>query len=237
MARRTGRHRQAIRTSLLTHGVPRHRTSARGSGKWGERLYGIWKGMKHKCRRPGTKSYKHYGAHGIDFCPEWEKFQSFYQWAMGAGYKRGMSLALDDWAKVFSPLSCRWVTLTEKVQCRLRLAPPRPRRLLTAFRETKGVAAWARDPHCKVGIMALCRRLDGGYSPEDALTLPGNMTQNPANRKLIERGRPRPSKRRGRLIDWNEVARLHREEGFSPPKIARVLGVSSSAVWIGLKRK
>lgn len=43
-------------------------------------------------------------------------------------------------------------------------------RLVTAFGETKSVNAWAHDPRCAVGHLALSARLDGGMPPEEAIT-------------------------------------------------------------------
>ncbi len=236
VARRMGHHRQSIRASLLAHRVPRHRRSLASSGP-GEKLYGIWKGMKRKCRRAGSPSYNHYGAKGIDYCSEWEKFETFHRWAMESGYKLGMSLALEEGAKLFSPQACRWASPEEKVQLRLRLAPSRPRRVITAFGETKGAAEWARDPRCQVGLAALCQRLDAGYSPEDAITLSGEVTQNAASRNQLQRRKTTRRRPAATRICWEEAERLHVKEGHSCPQIAKLLGASSSAVWIGLKRR
>ncbi len=48
--------------------------------------------------------------------------------------------------------------------------PPRPRRPITAFGETKGITAWSRDPRCKVTYPGLHDRLRRGIPPEEALT-------------------------------------------------------------------
>jgi hypothetical protein len=47
-----------------------------------------------------------------------------------------------------------------------------PVREVTAFRQTKGLADWARDRRCKVTITGLASRLDRGMDPESAITKP-----------------------------------------------------------------
>jgi hypothetical protein len=52
-----------------------------------------------------------------------------------------------------------------------RIKPP-PRRLVTAFGQTKGVTDWARDRRCRVTLVTLVRRLDGGMPAEEAIRTP-----------------------------------------------------------------
>ena len=237
IARRMGRHAQSIRTGLLAHGVrPRKRTPI-SKKRHGERLYRIWKGMRYRCSNPKHASYRHYGAKGIRVGREWDKkFEPFYSWALQSGYRAGNSLALRDRAKTFSPRNCFWVSSEEKVKRRLKLAPPPPRRLVTAFGETKGVAAWVRDARCKVGLMTLCRRLDRGLSPKDAISLPGKETQHSPGRPRRKARDKATKKPRSPGIPWEKAIRLYEEQGLSCPQIAERLGVSASGVWTGLKR-
>lgn len=58
------------------------------------RLYVVWKQMKKRCNNPNNNVYKHYGAHGIKVCAEWENsFPAFREWMLEHGYdetaKRG----------------------------------------------------------------------------------------------------------------------------------------------------
>ncbi|MBI4606847.1 MAG: hypothetical protein HY721_33190 [Planctomycetes bacterium] len=235
VARRMGRDPHAIGQGLRARGVPRRRRLPVRRRKWGERLYAIWQSVKNRCRRPRLQSYQYYGAKGIDYCSEWEQFESFRGWAIKAGYKPGRSLALKAGATVFSPRTCRWVSAEEKVRRRLRLAPPRAWRLVNAFGETKGVAAWARDPRCRVKFALLYRRLDAGYSPEEAITLPEGATPSPRKRRLRVSVR-RPRARPWHKIDGEAAARLHTVEGLPPGKIAQLLGSTISGVRARLKR-
>jgi hypothetical protein len=51
-----------------------------------------------------------------------------------------------------------------------RDSAPRPKHLITAFGQTKGVTAWSKDRRCKVTLVTLLRRLERRMSPEDAIT-------------------------------------------------------------------
>ena len=61
----------------------------RGNYKHGmrhTRIYNIWRSMRQRCSNPKCINYKNYGGKGVQVCPEWEDFQTFYDWAMSNGY-------------------------------------------------------------------------------------------------------------------------------------------------------
>lgn len=235
VARRMGRTRDAVRRVLLAHGVPPRRPRPMKHRKWAERLYAIWQDMKKRCLRPEAKSYRNYGAKGVGYCAEWEAFEPFYSWALEAGYEPGRSLVLVDGAKVFSPETCDWASPSDKVRRRLEMAPPRARRVVTALGERKGVAAWARDPRCRVDFAILYRRIHAGWPPEEAITLPREAGASaPAGRH--RRAPPAKGKHRWGKVNAAEAARLHTEEGLTPARIARVLGCTVSGVRARLQR-
>lgn len=86
-------------------------------GKRHEPIYKIWSAMKRRCNSPKDKRYNNYGGRGITICDEWEKnFETFYEWSMKNGYKKGLTIDRIDCNGNYEPSNCRWVTT--KVQNR-----------------------------------------------------------------------------------------------------------------------
>ena len=73
------------------------------------RLYHAWSEMRRRCKGGATNS-KYYEGKGITYCPEWEDFDIFAQWAIDNGYKEGLEIDRIDGDKDYSPDNCRWVT-------------------------------------------------------------------------------------------------------------------------------
>lgn len=102
--------RETSKATLTTHGESK------------TRLYTVWSGMKGRCNRPSSKSYKNYGGRGIKVCPEWEEsFEAFATWAYENGYdetaKRGdCTIDRVDVNGDYEPSNCRWVDM--KIQAR-----------------------------------------------------------------------------------------------------------------------
>lgn len=70
--------------------------------------YVIWLNMKARCNRESNESYINYGARGITYPTEWEKFSNFWE-DMGKTYKEGLELDRIDVDGNYSKENCRWV--------------------------------------------------------------------------------------------------------------------------------
>lgn len=112
------------------------------------RIYRIWQNMKNRCRHPNNPRYKDYGARGITYCEEWEKFELFYEWAQKTGYNDKLTIERIDNNKGYSPDNCRWAT-TEEQQYNKRTT-----HFLTYKGETKSMAEWSKIKGIKLQTLA-----------------------------------------------------------------------------------
>lgn len=89
-------------------------------GESHSRLNELWKGMKARCYNPKHKSYKWYGAKGVEVCDEWkESFQSFKEWMISNGYDpeapRGVqTIDRIDPSGNYEPNNCRLISIQEQ---------------------------------------------------------------------------------------------------------------------------
>ena len=70
--------------------------------------------MKTRCLNPRAQNYSYYGGKGIAICEEWlHSFEAFYDWAMGNGYKDGLTIDRKDSNGDYCPSNCQWITQSE----------------------------------------------------------------------------------------------------------------------------
>lgn len=79
-----------------------------------QRLQELFAKIKQRCYNPNSKDYRWYGAKGIEICKEWINYPpAFEVWALGNGYKPGLTIDRVDPTKDYCPENCRWVPLEE----------------------------------------------------------------------------------------------------------------------------
>lgn len=73
------------------------------------KIHWVWGQMRARCTKPRIKNYNNYGGRGIRVCPEWEDFLTFYNWAMAAGYREGLSIERINNDGDYCPENCAFV--------------------------------------------------------------------------------------------------------------------------------
>lgn len=135
------------------------------------KLYNVWCGIKRRCYNTHQKSYKDYGAKGIIMCDEWlNDFQTFYYWALGNGYKEGLSIDRINTKGNYEPLNCRWID--KKGQARNKTTNIN----IEYGGQTKCLSEWATL--LGVGRSTLKKRLNNGWGVEKAFTTPVKKGEN-----------------------------------------------------------
>ena len=75
------------------------------------RIGRIFGGMKRRCYDSTDKSYRWYGARGIQICDEWlNNPKSFEEWSLSNGYTDGLTINRKDENKNYCPENCEWIT-------------------------------------------------------------------------------------------------------------------------------
>lgn len=100
-------------------------------------LYGLWTGIKTRCRNPASTGYHNYGGRGISLCEAWLKFENFIS-DMGPR-PTGTTLDRIDNNGNYEPNNCRWATRKEQMR------NMRKTRLVTHGGVTKSISTWAEE--------------------------------------------------------------------------------------------
>jgi hypothetical protein len=126
-------------------------------------LYATWCNMKARCNNQNHPQHKDYGGRGISYCKEWEEFPRFLA---DVGEKPFDTATLDriDNDGDYKPSNVRWADRkTQRVNSRQI-------RNIEIDGETKLVTEWCEQ--YKISIGAFHRRLNKGWTEEQALTTP-----------------------------------------------------------------
>ncbi len=107
-------------------------------GETGTRLYKTWCHMKARCLNPKEAHYSRYGGRGISFCPEWNEYVPFRDWALANGYAENLQLDRINNDGDYEPANCRFVT------SQLNNWNRRDSVLLTVNGETACATEWSR---------------------------------------------------------------------------------------------
>lgn len=145
-------HRECVAKQCTTH------------GKANTRLYSTWCNMKQRCYNPKNTEFDSYGGRGIIMCQEWQEFLPFYNWAMGNGYQDNLTIDRINNNGNYEPSNCRWINYKTQAN------NTRRNHLITYKNETKTMTEWAEIKN--ISYTFLRRRLNLGWSAEEALTIP-----------------------------------------------------------------
>lgn len=74
-------------------------------------IYSVWEHVKGRCYNTNNSNYYLYGARGIRVCDEWkDNPQSFIEWSLKNGYKKGLQLDRINNDGNYEPENCRYTT-------------------------------------------------------------------------------------------------------------------------------
>lgn len=134
-------------------------------GGSGSREYKIWTQMLQRCLNPNDKNFCFYGARGITVSAAWVGQNGFaaFMTEIGARPSRAHSVDRIDTLKGYAPGNVRWATSVEQAR------NTRSNRMIEYGGETQCLSVWAERTGLKRETIA--RRLNAGWSVEDALTV------------------------------------------------------------------
>lgn len=142
-------------------------TSPVGSTK--NPLYKIWLGMHERCTSQKHKSFRDYGARGINVCARWTAgdgdLTGFECFLADMGERpAGLTIERSNNDGPYSPSNCSWASRT--IQSRNR----RSVRIVEVLGRRQPVSAWAEE----VGLpyFTLVQRLNRGWPPARAVMTP-----------------------------------------------------------------
>jgi hypothetical protein len=127
--------------------------------------YGIWNGMKDRCRNPNNRNWKNYGGRGITICDEWRhSFATFLEYV---GPRPGPEFSIDRYPDNdgnYEPGNVRWATKGEQQRNTRRT------HVITLGDKSQCALDWIRE----LGLTGsgFYRRVERGMSYLDAVAKP-----------------------------------------------------------------
>lgn len=94
--------RKRRKEALTTHGQSK------------SRLYNVWRNMINRCYNRNVRSFKNYGANGVNVCDEWRNnFDAFSKWAYATGYDPEAKYGVCTLERInvygdYCPENCTW---------------------------------------------------------------------------------------------------------------------------------
>ena len=95
--------------------------------------------MRYRCENPNDSAYHNYGGRGIKVCPEWQRFETFQEFAQSRGYTNDLTIERVDVDADYSPQNCKFITIAEQARNRRDTVWISPSKSLPEFCEEYGL--------------------------------------------------------------------------------------------------
>lgn len=137
------------------------------------KLYGVWRGIINRCYLKSSNRWLNYGGRGIFMCDKWRNsFLSFYNWSVKNGYKEGLQIDRKNNDGNYDPNNCRYVTPVVNSKNKSNNT------VLIYHGEKVKLVDLVDNATLSVAKGTTVRRLQQGWSAEDAIDKPLNSKRN-----------------------------------------------------------